>query len=220
VSPSSVNVADSSPNLGVAADLVRSDVYAYLSRAFSFPDASLHAQVTEGPLVEHLAAALSRLPYRLKLSDLDWRTPATFEDLQTEYIRLFQIGGRRGPPCSLHAGFYGRDRSRTLQHLIRFYNFFGFKLNECVMPDQICVQLDFMSILAKGDVADRDSALRAQRDFLKGQLMWTVTVAERVHACKPVPLYGSLASLTARLVQADGAFIERAITAGASHERN
>ena len=220
MSPLSVNVTASSPTLGVAPDLVRSDVYAYLSRAFSFPDASLHAQVTDGPLVEHLAAALLRLPYRLKLSDLDWRAPPTPEELQTEYIRLFQIGGRRGPPCSLHAGFYGRDRSRTLQHLIRFYNFFGFKLNECVMPDQICVQLDFMSILAKGDISERDSVLRAQRDFLKGQLTWTATLAERVQECKPAPFYGSLAWLAARLAQADRAFIERAVAAGATHERN
>lgn len=216
----SVKVAASSPNAEVSPGAVRGDVYAYLSQAYSFPDASLHAQVTDGPLVEHLSAALSRLPYRLKLSDLDWRAPVTSEEMQTEFIRLFQIGGRKGPPCTLHSGFYGRDRGRTLQHLIRFYNYFGFSLGECVMPDHLCVQLDFMSLLARGDFSDSGSLLRAQRDFLRSQLAWTEQLATQVRACKPVPFYRSLATVTARVANVDLAYTQKLSTAGVGYACN
>jgi nitrate reductase assembly molybdenum cofactor insertion protein NarJ len=131
--------------------------------------------------------------------------------MQSEYIRLFQIGGRRGPPCALHAGFSGRDRSQTLQNLIRFYNFFGFRVVECVMPDHLPVQLEFVSELAAGEAVDAASALRAQRDFLRAHLWWTDELAERVAKSGAHPFYRSLTALTARLVAADQRFVLSAL---------
>jgi TorA maturation chaperone TorD len=127
--------------------------------------------------------------------------------MESEYIRLFQVGGRRGPPCPLHEGFYTRDRSQTLQNLIRFYNFFGFRVVECVMPDHLPVQLEFMSELAAGDAVDPASALRAQRDFLRGHLAWTEELGRRVARARPHPFYRSLAAVLARLVAADQPFV-------------
>jgi TorA maturation chaperone TorD len=130
--------------------------------------------------------------------------------MQSEYIRLFQIGGRRGPPCSLHEGFYTRDRSQTLQNLIRFYNYFGFRVVECVMPDHLPVQLEFMSELA-GGAADDVSGLRAQRDFLSTHLAWTDDLTGRVAKTKPHAFYRSLATLLSRLIVADQQFIRNAL---------
>lgn len=189
----------------------RSGVYEHLSRAVSFPDASFYARAKEGQLTERLRAALARLPYRLRQSDLRWLAPDSQEEMQSEYIRLFQIGGRSGPPCPLHAGFYDRDRSRTLRRLIRFYNFFGFRMTECVMPDHLAVQLEFMGKLASGAVSDAASSQRAQRDFLLHHLAWTETLAARVASAAPHPFYRSLTALTARLVVADRRFVRSAL---------
>jgi DMSO reductase family type II enzyme chaperone len=189
----------------------RGEVYALLALAFSFPDADLHARAREGQLAEQLTAALGWLPFRLRTSDLRWPAPRSHEDMQSEYIRLFQIGGRRGPPCSLHEGFYTRDRSQTLQTLIRFYNYFGFRVVECVMPDHLPVQLEFMSELAAGDVADDLSRLRAQRDFLSAHLAWADDLAGHVAGARPHAFYRSLTTLLSRLIAADRQFIRSAL---------
>jgi TorA maturation chaperone TorD len=131
--------------------------------------------------------------------------------MQTEYIRLYQVGGRRGPPCSLHEGFYTRDRAQTLQNLIRFYNYFGLRVVECVMPDHLPVQLEFMSELAAGTKVDDLSALRAQRDFLRTHLTWTDELASRVAKANAHPFYRSLTTLTSRLIAADQQFIGSAL---------
>ena len=202
----------------VASDAPRSDIYELLSIAFSFPDPSLHALAQDGRLAERLSAALERLTYRVRVSDLRWRSPVRYDEMQSEYIRLFQIGGRRGPPCPLHAGHYARDRSHELQHLIRFYNFFGFRVAEGVMPDHISVQLEFMSALARGNTGDRGSLLRAQRDFLGRQLGWLQELAARVQRRDPAPFYRSLAAFTVRHVAADRQFLRRAL--GGDHARS
>lgn len=189
-------------------EISRSEVYALLSSAYSFPDASLYADAKDGHLAEQFAGALNQLPYRLRTSDLSWKLPDTYDEMQSEYIRLFQIGGRRGPPCPLHAGHYTRDRSHALQNLIRFYNYFGFRVMECVMPDHLAVQLEFMSELAAGGVAEKTSSQRAQRDFLQNHLGWTETLWGRVAKAGPHPFYRSLTVLTARLIAADQRFIQ------------
>jgi DMSO reductase family type II enzyme chaperone len=194
----------------------RSSVYAVLSSAYSFPDASLYADAKDGHLEEQLASALRQLPYRLRNSDLAWKLPDTYDEMQSEYIRLFQIGGRRGPPCPLHAGHYTRDRSRTLQNLIRFYNYFGFRVTECVMPDHLAVQMEFMSELAAGGVAEQASSQRAQRDFLQSHLGWTEMLCGRVAKAGPHPFYRSLTVLTGRFIAADRRFIQNVL--GGNHD--
>ena len=195
----------------VASDAPRSGIYELLSLAFSFPDASLHALAQDGHLAERLSANLDQVTYRVRVSDLRWRSPSRYDEMQSEYIRLFQIGGRRGPPCPLHAGHYARDRSRELQHLIRFYNFFGFRVAEGVMPDHISVQMEFMSALASGNLGDYGSLLRAQRDFLGRQLGWLQELAARIQARDPVPFYRSLAAFTVRYVAADKQFLRQSL---------
>lgn len=181
----------------------QSEAYELLAFAFSFPGSSFHESVRQGQWTERLNVALGGLPCRLRTSDLNWLAFETHDEMQTEYIRLFQIGGRHGPPCPLHQGHYERDRSQTLRNLIRFYNYFGFSVAECIMPDHIAVQLEFMSALAKGDVTDSESGLRAQRDFLRRHLAWTGDLADRASRAAPHPFYRSLTALTCRLIAAD-----------------
>ncbi len=204
-------IDEKEPNATTSGRLCRSDVYAGLSLAISFPEPSLHSRAQDGQLAERLTASLARLPYRLRVSDLVWPAPDTYDDMQSEYIRLFQVGGRRGPPCALHAGHYTRDRSRTLQNLIRFYNYFGFRVVECVMPDHLPVQLEFMSELAADGSMDPASSRRAQADFLRIHLAWTEGLAGRLAKVSPHPFYRSLTALIGRFVATDGRFILQAI---------
>ena len=199
------------PHPAVAGDVPRSDIYELLSLAFSFPDTSLHALAQDGRLAERFSAALDQVTYRVRVSDLRWRSPNRYDEMQSEYIRLFQIGGRRGPPCPLHAGHYARDRSHELQHLIRFYNFFGFRVAEGVMPDHISVQMEFMSALARGNLGDYGGLLRAQRDFLGRQLGWLQELAARIQGRHPAPFYRSLAAFTVRYVAADKQFLRQSL---------
>lgn len=211
VSQMTVTTEREDPPQTPVASSSRSQIYALLSLAFSFPDVALHTRVADGQLAEQLTAALGRLPCRLRTSDLRWPAPKSHEDMQSEYIRLFQIGGRRGPPCSLHEGFYTRDRSQTLQNLIRFYNYFGFRVVECVMPDHLPVQLEFMSELAAGGATNDVSLLRAQRDFLNSHLAWAKDLGSRVAKTMPHPFYRSLTTLLSRLIAADQRFIRSAL---------
>lgn len=210
MSQTTVTAKREGPFLKALEAFSRSQIYGLLSAAFSFPDVALYTRVRDGQLAAQLTLAIGRLPCRLRTSDLRWPAPKSHEDMQSEYIRLFQIGGRRGPPCSLHEGFYTRDRSQTLQNLIRFYNYFGFRVMECVMPDHLPVQLEFMSELA-GGAADDVSGLRAQRDFLSTHLAWTDDLAGRVAKTRPHAFYRSLTTLLSRLIAADQRFIRSAL---------
>jgi DMSO reductase family type II enzyme chaperone len=186
----------------------RSDLYDRLSLAFGFPDPHLYPEIRDGRMAAQIGASLGRLPYRLSTSSLSRRVPATYDALQSEYIRLFQVGGKHGPPCPLHEGHYTRDRGQTLRDLVRFYNHFGFQTVECIMPDDLSVQLEFMSVLVDGDDA---SHLRAQRDFLASHLTWTAELARRVIAARPHPFYRSLTVLTATLIDAEQRFLTEAL---------
>lgn len=182
-----------------------------LAHAFSFPDARFHQSAVTGEWQSRLNAALDGLPCRFRRGATGWRPPASYDEMQSDYIALFQVGGRRGPPCPLHEGHYTRDRGRTLRDLIRFYNFFGFRVAECVMPDHISVELEFMAQLVDGVAADPASKLRAQRDFLRSHLAWTAQLSRRVAVARPHPFFRSLVTLTSRLVAADSEYVRSAL---------
>jgi DMSO reductase family type II enzyme chaperone len=189
----------------------RSRLYGALSDGFSFPDVRLFESLLDRTWQRDMDAALESLPYRFRPSGLHWTAPSSSDEMQTEYIRLFQIGGRGGPPCPLHEGHYTRDRSATLQSIIRFYNFFGFRVVECVMPDHLSVQLEFMAELASEGAEDEASRLRAQRDFLRAHLIWTHDLASRATGSRAEPFYRSLALLTSRLIAAEQLYIADAL---------
>jgi DMSO reductase family type II enzyme chaperone len=190
----------------------RKDIYLLLAQGFSFPDLDLFNAVARGQWEQSLSVALAQLPCRFRTSGVSWSPGPDYDQLQSEYIRLFQVGGRRGPPCPLHEGHYTRDRGRTLQDLVRFYNFFGFRTIECVMPDHLPVQLEFMSELADaGSARERTGTLLAQRDFLRGHLVWLQQLNDRVAAAGPLPFYRSLATLASRFATADERLITTAL---------
>ena len=193
-----------------ASSLPRSCVYAILSLSLSFPEERFHSDIRRGFWMESLAAASRRLPYLLPLpAPHASRVPEDFDSFQSEYIRLFQVGGRAGPPCPLHSGHYGNDRLRTLETLVRYYNFFGVQAEEGLMPDHITVQLEFMQFLAESEfdartAADRRSLLKAQVDFLRDHLAnWWPRLRQKLAQQQPLPFYKALTESTSRFISAD-----------------
>lgn len=201
-----------------AAAAARSGLYALLARAFAFPEPELHHDLLSGRWLREAAEVASRLPYRLPLARIgSWRVPGKHNALQQEYIRLFEVGRRGSPPCTLYGGHYARDRMHAMEDLVRFYNFFGLRTARGHLPDHITVEMEFMAYLARREAEAKDdptSYRRAQRDFLDRHLTgWLPQLALSLRQRRPLPFYRSLASLAARFVTADGAHL-RALLAG------
>lgn len=168
--------------------------------------------MNEGRWLKEAADLAGRLPYRLSLGAArSWRAPAEYDRFQSEYIRLFDVGPRGTAPCPLYGGHYTRDRLRTMEELIRFYNFFGLRLTPGLMPDHITVELEFMHYLAfkEGEPGeDTASYRRAQRDFIDRQLAnWLPRLAASLRGQRPLPFYRSLTALVSRFLAADRAHL-------------
>ncbi len=195
----------------------RSGLYAVFSGAFAFPPAGFHRDVVEGRWLESLSSLLATLPYRLSPGAAGaWSAPSDYDRFQSEYIRLFEVGARGSAPCALYGGHYARDRLRTMEELVRFYNFFGLRLSPGLMPDHITVELEFMHYLAfkevdaAGSGGDVESYLQAQKDFLDRHLgSWLPQLQAALGAQRPLPFYRALVRLATRFVECDRRYLGR-----------
>ncbi len=136
---------------------------------------------------------------------------------------MFEVGGRGGAPCPLYGGHYARDRLRTMEELVRFYNFFGLRLSPGLMPDHLTVELEFMHYLtfkeaeARAAGGDVESYLRAQKDFLDRHLVsWLPQLAAKLRQQRPAPFYRALGGLAARFVECERRYVGRPDFAGAA----
>lgn len=181
----------------------RAQVYKGLANLFAFPTREIHEALRSGTL---------------EIGDDDGNVigvPATYEEYEAEYIRLFEIAPKR-PPCPLYEGYWrGRDqteRRELMAELMRFYRFFGLSLGESVreMPDHLAVELEFMALLVDGEAAaeaedgDVGSFRRAQRDFLSRHLThWTPKLNGTIHEIDAHPFFRTLIAQVDAHVQGD-----------------
>jgi len=211
-------------NLETAEELqaaARSRLYDLLARAFAVPDPAFYQAVREGVFAAQVSENLAALPYALALSDGDavrqqLCEAAGHRDLQSEYIRLFDVGTPR-PPCPLYGGEYKKGRKGVMEELIRFYNYFGLHPSPRSrdMPDHITIELEFMHFVIFREVAalhhqqDRTSYLRAERDFLERQLCpWVPRLRERLQHQQPPTFYAALTHLAEAFLAADLRYLE------------
>lgn len=196
----------------------RGQIYAVLSTVFTFPDRHLHETILQEDWPGAVSAAVSRLPHSLHVPARGWGVPASYDRFQSEYIRLFEVGGRGGPPCPLHSGHYTSDRLRTMETLVRFYNFFGLAIVEGMMPDHASVELEFMYYLTASEAgasskSEAASLLRAQHDFLRGHLAgWWPQLAGQVTRSRPAAFYKSAVDLTLRFLRGDERYVEQCLS--------
>jgi DMSO reductase family type II enzyme chaperone len=205
-----------------AAALSRSGLYALLARALAFPQPEFHQETTGGRFRHRIAEALAGLPYRLAVGpSRDWHPTSDYEAFQSEYIRLFEVGPRGHAVCPLYGGHYASDRLRTMEELVRFYNYFGLRITPGLMPDHVTVELEFMHYLAHQEAqtwqggGDRESYLRAQRDFLERHLngWWPLAVAATQQQ-RPQRFYRSLMALIQRFLAAERGHLASALRSG------
>jgi len=197
----------------------RSRFYAHLSKALSFPTPEFHREVIDGRWLAATADLIRALPARVAAGASGaWRGPADYDEFQSQYIRLFEVGARGSAACPLFSGQYGRDRLHAMEELVRFYNFFGLRISQGVMPDHVTVEMEFMHFLAFKEAEARDaggdveSYMRAERDFLQRQLAnWWPLLAAAVKLQRPLPFYRSLVALTGRFFDSERTYLQRAL---------
>ncbi len=221
-------------NLETAAEqgaAARSRLYDLLAYAFALPEPPFHQAVRDGAFAAEVSANLAVLPYALAVADEEAireqlaleadRPPAegeaaSHQELQSEYIRLFDVGTPR-PPCPLYGGEYKKGRQGTMEELVRFYNHFGLHLSPDSrdMPDHITIELEFMHFLTFREAValhhqqDRSSYLRAERDFLERQLCaWVPRLGQRLNRQQPNAFYAALVRLTEEFLAADRRHLE------------
>src|SRR5574342_742676 len=86
----------------------RSLLYSLLSRGFRFPRAELYESVKAGKFADEVQAALTNLPYNgLNPGELGRGLGLSYEEFQSSYIGLFEVGGDNGTPSPLYEGEYG-----------------------------------------------------------------------------------------------------------------
>lgn len=180
----------------------RSSLYRCLAAAFSFPTSEMSEGFASGRLLEDLMAAAASLPFSLPTIDAlrDDPVPAN-EEVQQEYIRLFEVGPGR-PPCPLYEGSHRSGRTKIMEELVRFYEHFGLRHEAGDLPDHLCAELEFMHYLAFKEVAALHASADslpyrlAQRDFLRRHLnRWLPRLRRRLEQLDPPSLYLSLARL-------------------------
>jgi DMSO reductase family type II enzyme chaperone len=196
----------------------RSELYGLLADALSFPDRAFHVRVTAGAFRDEVEELASGLPYALP-APVDFEGLADageYVDFQAEYIRLFEVGAIR-PPCPLYGGEWGPARKRTMEEVLRFYRFFGMKVDERAreLPDHVTIELEFLKVLAfeegmaRATGVDAAPLLRAQRDFLERHpARWWRLLERKLATQNPARFYAALASLTGAFLTGDLAYVQ------------
>jgi DMSO reductase family type II enzyme chaperone len=202
------------------ATATRFAMYATLARALDFPSREFHSEMQDGYFRDGVRALIDGLPYTLE-GEIDFaglHDPADYVDFQAEYIRLFDVGPMR-PPFPLYAGEWGSTRKRAMEDALRFYHFFGMKVNDACreLPDHVTVQLEFMQALAFTEGAARASGedaapfLRAERDFLERHPgRWWPMLRRKMAASDPPRFYDALTALADAFFAADLKYLRSA----------
>jgi len=116
------------------------------------------------------------------------------------------------PPCPLYGGEWGGTRKRSMEEAVRFYRFFGMKMDQSVheLPDHVTVELEFLQVMAytegmtREQGADVTSLLRAQCDFIdRHPGRWWPMLQRKLPAESPSPFYATLVVLTGAVLAAD-----------------
>ncbi|HYM14529.1 MAG TPA: molecular chaperone TorD family protein [Dehalococcoidia bacterium] len=199
----------------------RSELYGLFADAWEFPSREFHTRVEAGVLRDEVGALLGALPYRLDLTDdlAGLSDVGDYLPFQSAYIRLFDVGTVR-PPCPLHDGEWGGPRKRAMEDVLRFYRFFGMKMDEAhhELPDHVTIEFEFMKVLAflegmaRAQGVDAGSFFRAERDFLQRHpARWWPLLRRKLAVQEPPPFYASLTSIVGDVLAADLTHIKATI---------
>jgi len=195
----------------------RSELYGLLAEAVSFPTDAMAGAIGSGDMGDQLARLCTALPYPFAFEAGSLATEGIlYDDLQSEYIRLFDapVGGS---PCPLYAGVYAASRREAMEELLRFYRHFGLTIAEGArdLPDSVGTVLEFLHFLSFREAtadppADRGALRAAQHDVLARHMVrWAAQTKARMAGREPLPCYGELVNLLDRFFVAEVGYLSR-----------
>jgi DMSO reductase family type II enzyme chaperone len=210
---------DESSSPAERAAAARSFLARAFAEAFGYPGQGLYDSIARGEFRALLANALKELPHRVRLEEGLALVPSDPTELESEYIRLFEVGSRGVPPCPLYGGHYRPGaRMQVMEEVVRFYEHFGLALAEKdrELPDHLTVELEFLHYLAFREALavarglDPSPYRRAQRDFLERQLCrWLPAMRGRLQREGALPFYGALVRAVVEFAAEDLGYVNR-----------
>jgi len=166
------------------------------------PRVSLRDKIGAGSVLEY-AVGLDDLVCEFVALDLD--------TLKLEYSALFELGSN-GPPCPIREDLQTGQRSGTREDLVRFYNYFNYKLAEkfAWAPDHLSVELEFMHFLCYREAStgvDAVSYQLAQVDFSQRHpVRWVPKLASGIVAVAENSVYCRVVGAIEKFLHADYAW--------------
>ncbi|MFQ5853664.1 MAG: molecular chaperone TorD family protein [Candidatus Binatia bacterium] len=194
----------------------RSFLYSLLSQGFRFPSLEQYERVKRGQFADEVQGVITNLPYGgLRAGELGRGIGLSYEEFQSSYIGLFEVGGSHGSPYPLYEAEYGGGRMKVMEEVLRFYHHFGLRLSgeKRDRPDHLALELEFMHLLAFKETEalvqgkERSAYLKAERDFLRLHLSDFVTTVARGVERNGVPFYPDLARLAESFSQKELAYL-------------
>jgi DMSO reductase family type II enzyme chaperone len=199
----------------------RTGVYQLLARLATSPDEDVWAGAVAGDWPKRLADAGRLLPFAFDFGVAPSLEGTSREDLEAEYLRLFEVGpGTGGPPAPIFGGVYGGgDRMRKLEEVVRFYEYFGLHASpEDPRPaDHLSTELEFMKYLTYKEAVTTSPRLggsyrRAQHDFIVRQLApWLPEFVHRSEESRAAPFYSWAVATIGGFVAADAAYLSNLV---------
>lgn len=149
------------------------------------------------------------IPHARAMSSLISEYVATELDvLKRQYSGLFEVGSD-GPPVSIREDLQTGQRAGTREDLVRFYDFFGYRLAErfAWAPDHLSVELEFMHYLCYGEAATEEEPEPyqfAQIDFTERHLVrWAPDFAAKVEQAAGDGIYARVMTALSDFILAD-----------------
>jgi DMSO reductase family type II enzyme chaperone len=188
----------------------RSLLYSLLAKGFRFPLPDQYESVKAGRFAAEAQEVAAKLPYNgLQVGPLGRGDGAGYDEFQSNYIGLFEIGGKHGVPSFLYEAEYGGGRMKVMEEVLRFYHYFGLRISEEKRdrPDHLASELEFMHMLTFKETEaliqgkEKSAYLDAERDFLRFHLCDFVSaIAGRIGG-NGVAFYADLARLAEAFCQ-------------------
>jgi DMSO reductase family type II enzyme chaperone len=185
----------------------RCAAYAALSELVASPH-----EIDPRASLDEKIGAVSSLSYGVALNQLlETFVDTDLDILKKEYSGLFEVGSD-GPPVPIREDLHTGQRSGTREELVRFYNFFNYKLAEkfAWAPDHLSVQLEFMHFLCFSEATmekETASYQLAQFDFAERHLIkWLPALIGSVEAVAPGSMYARVVSTVGNFVTDDHAW--------------
>lgn len=199
---SGVSAVHEAEAFGLAAEMV------------SFPTQHLASAASDGTLGRILRHLSEHLPYELEGWPEALSSDVTFEALEPEYIRLFDVPD--GRPCPLYTGVYAQRRHDAMEELLRFYRHFGLTVSPAAhdLPDSVPTVLEFLQFLClrEAQEADDPGPIRAARaDLISRHLLpWARNTVGRLADRSPEPFYAAVVGFVLSIAEAEVAYLRGA----------